>query len=211
MNRTARKMIAASAVIALCGCSADNAVRNTVDTFWNAMSAGEIEAAKELVSSELYESLDVMNSAADSLISVTDDMTLSEETQKVIDDFTSSVVKISYGNHKIISLQETGEDEYEAKVSVEVADPESLQSALSEIDYESQLEGYQDEIMEIMSSEGIVQAYSRMFEIIFAFLNEHLDEIASKVRYAEQTVSMKVVKTEGKWLITQIGEPEDSD
>lgn len=211
MNKTTNILISAAALVTLCGCSADQAVRKTADSFWNAMSAGEIEKAKSYVLPEMYGSFDSMSSAADDLITAGQEIEVSEETQKTIDEFSSNIVRITYGNHKIDSLQEISDDEYEVIVSLQVASADSLQSALEEVDYQSHVNEYQEEIITIMNSEGLQKAYSRMYELIFSYLNDNVDQIASKLQYYDQSAKMTIVKKDGKWLISKIDDSGSDD
>lgn len=206
MNKSANILISAAALITLCGCGAEQAVKKTADSFWNEMSAGELENAKNYVTPGMFDSFDSMSSAADSLITISHEFEISEEAQKAIDEFSSNIVRVTYGDHKIISLKEISADEYEVIVSLQIASPASLQGALEGVDYQAHVDEYQNEILDIMASEGLDQAYSRMYELIFTYLNDNLNQIASGLQYYDQKAKMTLVKKDRKWLIEKIDE-----
>ena len=206
MNKIKTILISAAAVITLCGCSAQQTVKKTVDSFWNEMSDGELEKAKSHVTPEMFASFDSMSSAADHLITISQEFEISEKAQKTIDEFSSNIVRITYGDHKIVSMKQISADEYEVIVSVQIASPASLQGAMESVDYQAHVDEHQEEILEIIAAEGLDQGYSRMYELIFTFLNDNLNQIASGLQYYDQNTKMTLVKKEGKWLIEKIDE-----
>ena len=206
MNKMIKILISAAAVITLCGCSAQSTVKKTVDSFWNEMSAGELEKAKSHVTPEMFASFDSMSSAADHLITISQEFEISEKAQKTIDEFSSNIVRVTYGDHKILSLKEISADEYEVIVSLQIASPASLQGALEGVDYQAHADEYEEEILEIIAAEGLDQGYSRMYELIFTYLNDNLNQIAAGLQYYDQNTKMTVVKKDRKWLIKKIDE-----
>ena len=50
------------------------------------------------------------------------------------------------------------------------------------------------------------QGYSRMYELIFTYLNDNLNQIAAGLQYYDQNTKMTVVKKDRKWLIEKIDE-----
>lgn len=199
----------AALLVSLTGCGAKETAADTADAFWTALENGDLETAKTYASEKALEELEEMNSAGESLIAMTESYQLPEDTVEVINEFSANVIKVTYQSHSIISSKEISKDEYEVTVSVSVADPVSLSSALSAIDYQSELSKYQDEIVNAVAEEGIEKAYGKVFLLIFTYMNEHVDEITEGLNYSDNETVMKVVRNEeGKWLITDIGAKE---
>ena len=207
MKKSKAIMVSVLGALGLCACSAQNTVTKTVDAFWDAMDKGNIEEVQKLLSEDLYESVWDVGSDAFALISQAEAMDISEETQAAVSEFASHELRITYGGHEIVSIEEVSDTEYKAVVNVETADPDSLNEALAKLDYESELNKYRDEIIEIMNSEGVEAAYSRMFGIIFSWLNTQVDGIEAGLTYTEQSADMIINRDEsGKWIITSLGE-----
>lgn len=205
MKKTARLLMCAALLLSVTGCGAKETAADTVNAFWSALENGDVETAKNYVSDQAYQEIETLNAAADSLIAMTESYDLPEDTVKVINEFSANVIRVTYKSHNVISSKEISKDEYEVTASVQVADPVSLTSALSEIDYQAELGNYQDEIVNAVTEEGIQQAYGKVFLLIFSYLNEHVEEISEKLSYTDNEVVMKVIRNEsGKWLITDI-------
>lgn len=205
MRKTARLLISAALLLSVTGCGARETAADTVNAFWSALENGDVETAKSYASDQAYQELETLNAAGDSLIAMAESYDLPEETVKVMNEFSANVIKVTYRSHNVISSKEISKDEYEVTASVQVADPASLTSALSEIDYQAELGNYQDEIVNAVTQEGLQQAYGKVFLLIFSYLNEHVDEISEKLSYTDNEVVMKVIRNEaGKWLITDI-------
>ncbi len=121
-------------------------------------------------------------------------------------------MKITYGGHTVQGSAEISEEEYEVTVIVRSVDPLSFKSAMEQLDYAAAADQYKDEIMQIMNEEGINKAYSRLFDIIFEYLNDNLSSITGSLIYNDNPVVMTVKKNkENKWLITGVKAADNSE
>lgn len=211
MNRQLKKLLACVSLVTLAACSGSSKPEDTVNSFWNALEKGDTSSAKAYVAEGAADGMINLSTSADSLIEFAENYELSEETAQRIQDFSSSVISVSYGGHTIQSTEKVSDTGCRVNVNVQVADPASLQNALEQLDYGEALSSYQEEITGIMSEKGAEAAYSRMFELIFVYLSENAGSIAGNIRYTDNPVVMTLEKNEdGSWLITGISEQESN-
>lgn len=204
MNKMIKAVLSAALISSLYGCASESdQVADTVNSFWAALEKGDLEAAKSYSSETVYEQVDSLGTSISGIISDAEEYNLPEDTAAVIAEFVDHTIAMTYNGHTITSQTKTADDEYEVRASVSVCDSASLEEAIQSIDYGTELDQYQDEILKVMAEEGMEKAYIRMYTILFTYMNEHIEELSSGLRYTDSDVILTVKKQpDKKWLIT---------
>ena len=213
-----------AAAVLLTGCGADQKeVRETTESFMQALVDSDLETAKqyatkELIASEEMRLLDKENLETSfyDAIGVKRE-SLGEEAQKAVSEYVSDVVDKAYQSYEIGDIKIQGDT---ASVTTKVTlgfDPDA-ESNLAETAQEEinsyQTENYED-LVNVYIEEGETALYNKLYNdllpIIAAKMKDELDNSSSK----EESTILTLKKTDEGWKVTQLQEAvtdaEESD
>ena len=213
-----------AAAVLLTGCGADQKeVRETTESFMQALVDSDLETAKqyatkELIASEEMRLLDKENLETSfyDAIGVKRE-SLGEEAQKAVSEYVSDVVDKAYQSYEIGDIKIQGDT---ASVTTKVTlgfDPDA-ESNLAETAQEEinsyQTENYED-LVNVYIEEGETALYNKLYNdllpIIAAKMKDELDNSSSK----EESTILTLKNTDEGWKVTQLQEAvtdaEESD
>lgn len=204
-----------AAAVLLTGCGADQKeVRETTESFMQALVDSDLETAKqyatkELIASEEMRLLDKENLETSfyDAIGVKRE-SLGEEAQKAVSEYVSDVVDKAYQSYEIGDIKIQGDT---ASVTTKVTlgfDPDA-ESNLAETAQEEinsyQTENYED-LVNVYIEEGETALYNKLYNdllpIIAAKMKDELDNSSSK----EESTILTLKKTDEGWKVTQLQE-----
>lgn len=204
------RMILAVSMICLCSACSGEKPEASVNAFFAAIERGDSETAQSYVSPDAQGIVASLNTAASTLTEFAKAFTVSEETEKKIESFSSAVMRITYDSHNITGTEKVSDNEYIVKVTLRSADAQSLSNVLATLDYESKTNEFKEEIMHIMQEKGLQEAYSELYGRLFEYLAESVDSIQGNIVYTDSPIQLHVVRNDQKqWLITSIAKAEE--
>lgn len=203
-------------VMLLTGCNTDKkAVTETVEGFLNAMVSNDMEAASQYATEEFMNS-DTMklmdpNYLADTFYAAMnvqkEDM--GEEAQNAVNEYVKNVVDKAYKSFEIqdVKVQEDDTAAVTAKITLGY-NPESSSSVPAEtvdVVNEYQTEHY-DELISIYTEEGEKAMYKKIYNDLIPIVIGKMQEALENSATSDEKTILTLVKTDGKWLITDLEE-----
>jgi len=197
------------------GCNSDQkAVTETVEGFLNAMVANDMETASQYATEEFMNSDTMKLMQPDYLADIfyetlaveKDD--LGEEAQNAVNEYVKNVVDKAY---KSFDIQDIKIQEETAAVTAKITlgyNPEAS-SGVSEdtnaLVSEYQTEHY-DELVAVFTEEGEKAMYKRIYNDLIPIIIGKMQEALESGEPSEEKTILSLVKTDGKWLITDLEE-----
>jgi hypothetical protein len=197
------------------GCNSDQkAVTETVEGFLNAMVANDMETASQYATEEFMNSDTMKLMQPDYLADIfyetlaveKDD--LGEEAQNAVNEYVKNVVDKAY---KSFEIQDIKIQEETAAVTAKITlgyNPEAS-SGVSEdtnaLVSEYQTEHY-DELVAVFTEEGEKAMYKKIYNDLIPIIIGKMQEALESGEPSEEKTILSLVKTDGKWLITDLEE-----
>ena len=197
------------------GCNSDQkAVTETVEGFLNAMVANDMETASQYATEEFMNSDTMKLMQPDYLadifyetLSVEKD-DLGEEAQNAVNVYVKNVVDKAY---KSFEIQDIKIQEETAAVTAKITlgyNPEAS-SGVSEdtnaLVSEYQTEHY-DELVAVFTEEGEKAMNKKIYNDLIPIIIGKMQEALESGEPSEEKTILSLVKTDGKWLITDLEE-----
>ena len=202
-------------VMILTGCNTDKkAVTETAEGFLNAMVSNDMKAASQFATEDFMNSktMKLMDPEylADTFYAAmgVEKEDMGEEAQKAVDEYVRKVISKAY---KSFEIQDTKVMEETAAVTAKITlgyDPGASSGQSEEtLDLIKQYQSeHYDELIAIYTEDGQKAMYNKIYNDLIPLVIGKMQEALENSEPSEEKSVLTLVKTDGKWLVSDLEE-----
>ena len=200
--------------LTLAACNQNNSVSGSdadveyvVDRCLNMLENAEISEAMALTTGNATNSLASLTESLNKMSDVFTVFDANESLSTRAEDFSKRLYGLFFDSHTIDSISRIDDETYKVTTSLTLYDAQMIKDAFDTEaqtqDYDYSEEGYEGD-----GTDNIAETADTQFSAMLDQFDEILTQLSESPSYVQQATTLTVVKTDGKWLISEFSESE---